>query len=191
MLLEANNKQELLRFLPALRFGVPNWPTQVFIKALTMSMLLADLHLKLLIPPRGAHFMTSDHPVALLTKPLLTSCATAVREAWRCVAYSLLLPLSPDLLLLAFDPVCYRVGRPDRKLIQINRQEKQKITEDGREGLLIIGHAPAIPLPGIWSFCKTRRQFVAADFVVRDPEKCRLYEDNTANTAGSAESCWG
>lgn len=68
MQLEANNKQELLKFLPALRFGFTNWPMKRVIKGLTMSMLLGDLHLKLLIPPRGAHFMTSDHPVVLLNQ---------------------------------------------------------------------------------------------------------------------------
>ena len=61
--LEANNKHELLKFLPAMVVSVANWPTQGLFRGLTSAMLIGDLHLKLLIPPPRVHLMTSDHPV--------------------------------------------------------------------------------------------------------------------------------
>jgi hypothetical protein len=55
--------------------------------------------------------------------------------------------------------------------------EVRKIVEDGQEGSLLIAHAPAIPLSSIWSFCRRRQQFVAADFGPRGRDICGLYEE--------------
>jgi Protein of unknown function (DUF4238) len=67
--LEANNKHELLKFLPDLRFRATHWPTQQVIRGLTSTMLLSDLQIKLLVGPSEVHFMTSDHPWYCSTKP--------------------------------------------------------------------------------------------------------------------------
>ena len=40
-----------------------------------------------------------------------------------------------------------------------------------------MAHAPEIPLPGIWSFCRTRQQFKAADFGPRSRDMCRIYKE--------------
>lgn len=224
MHLEANNEYELLKALPDYQLTASNWPTQCVIRGLKTVILLSDLHLKFLTPPQGVHFITSDHPVVLLNQAF----ANVVRDrslggvAMRGV--QLFLPLSPDLLLLAFDPACYRVGPPDRAIIQIRRKEDvelinalqilnanqclyfrdevdkswlrdllfkfrdkrpalrdlvetRKVVENGREEVLIRCSAPTIPVPGIWSFCKTRQQFRPEHFVHRDPELCRLDEE--------------
>ena len=220
---EAKNK-EVLKYLPYLRVEISHWPMHGLRSALTTTMLLSDLHLKLLVPPQGAHFLTSDHPVVLLNQAFTKVVPDRNLGGLANRGIQLFLPLSPDLMLIAFDPVCYRVGRPDRNVVQIERHEdvdlinalqilnanqclyfcddedlprfrslltkfrnkrpsvndlidKQKIIENGREGSLIAINAPVTRHPGIWSFCKTRHQFVAADFGLRDPEMVRLHAE--------------
>jgi hypothetical protein len=222
--LEANNKHELLKFLPDLRFRATHWPTQQVIRGLTSTMLLSDLQIKLLVGPSEVHFVTSDHPVVLLNQAFVNILRNQSVSGLAMRGLQLFLPLSPDLLMLAFDPICYRVGHPGRKVIQINRKEDvelinalqilnanqcvyfrdevdeplfrnllfkfrpkrpnprdlietHEVTKGDQKESFIIFHAPTIPLPGIWSFCKTRQQFSHADFGQRDPYTCRLYKE--------------
>ena len=223
--LEANDKHEFLESLPDLRIRFRNWPVQGVLMGLTNVTLLSDLQIKLLSAPSGIHFLTSDHPVVMLNQAFVNVIRNRSVSGLAMRGLQLFLPLSPDLLMLAFDPICYRVGQPNRKLIQINRREdvelinalqvlngnqclyfrdeedepefrnllfkfrnrrpnpenlieKREIKESGKKGLYIITHAPTVPLPGIWSFCKIRRQVSSRDFVVRDPNTCRLHEES-------------
>jgi Protein of unknown function (DUF4238) len=222
--LEANNEHELLKVLPDYQLTASNWPTQCVIRGLKTVILLSDLHLKLLISPQGVHFITSDHPVVLLNQTFANVLRDRSLGGVAMRGVQLFLPLSPDLLLLAFDPACYPVGPPDRAIIQISRKEDvdlinalqilnanqclyfrdevdepwlrnllfkfrdkrpalrdlvetRKVIENGREEVLIRCRAPTIPVPGIWSFCKTRQQFRPEHFVHRDPEICGLHEE--------------
>jgi Protein of unknown function (DUF4238) len=224
----ANKKQEFLRYLPFLRVSGTNWPMHRFVSGVTSAVLLGDLHLKLLIPPQGIRFLTSDHPVVFLNQAFANIVRGGGVSGLAMRGLQIFLPLSPVLLLLAFDPVCYRVGRPDHKVIQIYRKadvelinalqvlnanqclyfrdeedrswfretltkfrnrrpaledlvETRKVFEGGQEGVQIKTIAPDVPLPGVWSFCKKRHQFIAGDFRQRDPERVRLYAEYDAD----------
>ena len=224
ILAEANNNPELLKVLPNLRVRASNWPMHGVRFGLTSVILLSDLRLTLLVPPSGAHFITSDHPVILLNQAFVNILRDQSAGGLAMRGVQLFLPLSPDLLLLAFDPVCYRVGQPNRRLVHITRKEdvdlinalqilnanqclyfrdeedeplfrnllfkfqnkrpdpqklveKHEITEDGQKGSLIACYAPSIPLPGIWSFCKTRYQFSGQNYVPRNEYLCHLHRE--------------
>jgi hypothetical protein len=232
--LRANNRHDVLKYLPRLRFGAPSLRMHGVRLALTTAMLLFDLRLKLLIPPSGIRFMTSDHPVVLLNQAFVNVVRNQSSSGLAMRGLQVFLPLSPELLLLAFDQDVYRVGRPERNVIKMARKEDvdlinalqvmnsneclyfrdeedvlhsgyllskfrnrrprladfveiSKIIEGGREGSSLIVHATAIPLPGIWSFCKMRKQAKPADFCVRNTNIFRLHGEyaEACNMSGS------
>jgi hypothetical protein len=123
ILAQDNNQHELLDFLPQLQFRASNWPTHGVIFALTSTMLLMDLRIRLLIPPANLHFLTTDHPVVFLNQAFVNIVRDESATGLAMRGLQIFLPLSPDLMLTAFDRDCYRVGRPDRTVIQINREE--------------------------------------------------------------------
>jgi hypothetical protein len=93
------------------------------IHAITSSYLLRDLGLKLLKAPAGERFITSDNPAVVLNQAFFHVIAGSEVSGLAMRGIQLFLPLDPSRCLLAFDRDCYRVGRPDRDVVQIQRNE--------------------------------------------------------------------
>lgn len=88
--------------------------------------LMHDLKLKLLIAPPGHTFVTSDHPVVGMNQAFRDKGhAAVVGLALR--GLQLLLPISPACALLAYDPACYRVGRPEKRQMVLQQPRDVEI----------------------------------------------------------------
>ena len=88
--------------------------------------LMHDIKLKLLIAPHGHAFITSDHPVVGMNQAFRDKGhAAVVGLALRGLQF--LLPISPTCALLAYDPACYRVGRPEKRQMVLQPRDVEII----------------------------------------------------------------
>ena len=88
--------------------------------------LLYDIKLKLLLAPADHFFITSDHPVVALNQAFRDKGHhSVIGLAWR--GFQLLLPLSPNCALFAYDPACYRVGRPEKRQMTLSQPRDVEI----------------------------------------------------------------
>ena len=91
--------------------------------ALHYPHLLYDLTLRLIIAPDGMFFVTSDHPVVFLNQAFFDVIRDPAIAGTASKGLQIFLPISPDLLLLAFDRNFYRVGVRKRTFYQLERKE--------------------------------------------------------------------
>ena len=85
--------------------------------------LIFDLELRLIIAPAGKAFITSDHPVILLNQAFFQTVESAAICGLASKGLQIFLPISPEFLVVAFDPGLYRVGSRRRTFYQIERDE--------------------------------------------------------------------
>lgn len=222
--LERKGEYELLKALPAFHLEDENTPLRTVAAWLSFPVLVADLGLKLLTAPDGTRFITSDNPVVVLNQAFWGKVKDRSLGGIAMRGVQFFVPLSPQHAIIAYDRTCYRVGRPERltlkldrkedvalinalqilnanqclyfkdeadradiiKLLSIHRRRRQSVEElvkksqgieDGEEVLTFHNKAPSIPVPGIWSFCKLRKQFASSEFVHREPGAYRLFEE--------------
>jgi len=84
--------------------------------------LMADLGLKLLLAPPGIGFIASDHPVVVVNEMFHASGVLgAAGLANR--GLQMFLPISPSCCVVAYDAECYRISRPEKRSMQIERAE--------------------------------------------------------------------
>ena len=90
------------------------------------SLFLHDLERKILIAPDNREFITSDHPAIIFNQAycLKTELST---KGLAVTGTQLILPLSPSVCLFYFDKSCYRVGRPEKRVIVINPHDLDHI----------------------------------------------------------------
>jgi hypothetical protein len=91
--------------------------------ALQYPHLLYDLGLRLIIAPDRMSFVTSDHPVVFLNQAFYPVIRESEIVGTASKGLQIFLPLSPELLLLAFDQSIYRVGVRRRTYYQLERME--------------------------------------------------------------------
>jgi uncharacterized protein DUF4238 len=222
--LEQKGEYELLKVLPALHLEDENTPLRTVAVWQSLPALVADLGLKLLTAPDRTRFITSDNPVVVLNQAFWGKVKDRSLGGIAMRGVQFFVPQSPQRAIIAYDRTCYRVGRPERPTLKLDRKEdvalinalqilnanqclyfkdeadradiikllsthgrrrqsvedlvtKSKGIEDGDEALMFQNKAPSIPVPGVWSFCKLRRQFDPSEFVHREPGACRLFEE--------------
>jgi hypothetical protein len=98
-------------------------PRRLVMSFLQHYQTVADLELRLVVAPRGKAFITSDHPVVLMNQAFFDVIKSGLINGFVSKGLQLLLPLSPELLLMAFDRNLYRVGAPNRTVVRLNRGE--------------------------------------------------------------------
>jgi hypothetical protein len=121
--LEREEKHELLKVLPAFRLEDDNAPLRTLAAWLSFPVLLADLSLKLLIAPEGVQFITSDNPVVVLNQAFWGKVKHRSLGGVAMRGAQFFVPLSPRHTLIAYDTKCYRVGKPDKLSLKLNRKE--------------------------------------------------------------------
>jgi len=85
--------------------------------------LLYDLDLRIIIAPEGQSFVTSDHPVVLLNQAFFDIIKDSAIVGLANTGLQIFLPISPQLLLIAFDRNFYRVGNRRRTSYRLERPE--------------------------------------------------------------------
>ena len=85
--------------------------------------LLYDLDLRTIIAPEGRSFVTSDHPVVLLNQAFFDIIKDSAIVGLANTGLQIFLPISPQLLLIAFDQNLYRVGSRRRTSYRLERAE--------------------------------------------------------------------
>jgi len=86
-------------------------------------MEMQTLECKLLRAPEGSFFISSDHPVVILNQ----FCATAEPHrsfvGFSRSGFQLLLPVSPNLCALFYDPKVYKVGSRGHRCLNISGKD--------------------------------------------------------------------
>jgi Protein of unknown function (DUF4238) len=98
-------------------------PTRNVVSFLHRYQIVLDLELRLVLAPKAKSFITSDHPVVLLNQSFFDIIKSPAINGLASRGLQLLLPLSPELLLIAFDRDLYRVGNPSRNVVRLGRDE--------------------------------------------------------------------
>lgn len=89
--------------------------------ALHYPHLLYDLALRLIIAPDGMSFITSDHPAVFLNQAFFEVIRDSEITGTASKGLQIFLPISPELLLIAFDRDFYRVGNRKNLTYQLDR----------------------------------------------------------------------
>jgi hypothetical protein len=116
--------KDLPKFFDRLRLREEAAALRAFRHNVLAYPVILDLALKLIVAAKGCRFITSDHPVVNLNQAFYnTSPNRAMVSGIANKGIQLFLPLSPELLIIAFDPKMYRVGHPDQRVLKLNRPE--------------------------------------------------------------------
>lgn len=88
---------------------------------------MQTLQLKLIRPPKGDYFITSDNPVVILNQ--FCSQADSLRSfaGFSLTGFQLLLPICPDLCLFFFDQRIYKAGPRSSRLVTISSNDVEII----------------------------------------------------------------
>jgi hypothetical protein len=78
---------------------------------------------KLLRAEAGAHFITSDNPVAILNQFCVGADKIRTYAGFSRSGFQLLLPMSPKLCLIVYDGHVYKVGGRRRRLVEISKAD--------------------------------------------------------------------
>jgi hypothetical protein len=68
----------------------------------SIRMAILDLDLRLIVASKGRRFVTSDHPVVILNQAFFDLVRSPFISGFAMKGVQFFLPLSPELLLLAF-----------------------------------------------------------------------------------------
>jgi Protein of unknown function (DUF4238) len=115
--------KELPDGLDLVRIKDPATPRRLIMSFLDRYQTVADLEFRLVVAPRAKAFITSDHPVVLMNQAFFHVVKNGSINGFASKGLQLLLPISPELLLIAFDRSLYRVGTPNRTVVKLNRSE--------------------------------------------------------------------
>lgn len=113
--------KELPDGLDLIRIKDRAMPIRIVTSFLQRYQIVLDLELRLLVAPKAKAFITSDHPVVLLNQAFFEIIQDPTINGLASRGLQLLLPLSPELLLIAFDRTVYRVGSPKRTFVNLDR----------------------------------------------------------------------
>jgi Protein of unknown function (DUF4238) len=92
-------------------------------RSILLYPLVLDLDLRLIVTPKGRRFVTSDHPVVISNQAFFDLVPNSFISGIAMKGIQFFLPLSPELLILAFDKDIYRVGKPGRRVYHLERGE--------------------------------------------------------------------
>ena len=109
--------------IESLTVSPANAPAQGVALAGDMFPMIMDLDRRLLIAPEGREFITSDHPVVAVNQGLQDRAGDLSYTGLALQGLQLFFPLSPQLCVMLFDGGCYRVGRPGKREIVLQREE--------------------------------------------------------------------
>jgi hypothetical protein len=101
--------------------GVPGFLVQHTVIPCWMEM--QTLECKLLQPPAGTYFVTSDHPVVLLNQFCAHLEPHRSFVGFSRSGFQVVMPISPNLCLFFYDAKVYKVGSKRRRLLEIVRKD--------------------------------------------------------------------
>jgi len=115
--------KEVPKFFDRLRLREESAALSAFRHNVLAYPVVLDLVLKLILAPKGCRFFTSDHPVVILNQAFYNTANREMVSGIASKGIQLFMPLSPELLIFAFDHGMYRVGKPDRRVLKLGRAE--------------------------------------------------------------------
>jgi hypothetical protein len=102
-------------------------PSDLILRTIACDLEAATLRLKTLTAPPGAFFITSDHPSVALNQFGSEHDAQRSFAGFSKAGFQLLLPLSPQVTALFYDPTVYRVGKPGSTCVPLNASDVETL----------------------------------------------------------------
>jgi hypothetical protein len=84
---------------------------------------MQTLHCKMLRAKSGGNFITSDNPVVVLNQFCANTDAHRSFAGFGMAGFQLVLPISPSLCLIFYDPKVYKVGGRRKTLVDISEHD--------------------------------------------------------------------
>lgn len=95
-------------------------PSGLLLTTIGCDLEAATLGMKLLAAPRDRSFITSDHPAVAMNPFAYKADPNRRHVGFSKAGFQLLLPLSPEVAVIFYDPKVYKVGRRGERCVTVS-----------------------------------------------------------------------